>query len=316
MADILVIGGSGYIGTRLYRKLGPKRVVATYAHRPFPGGVHFDGRGMRLADTLLSGKHAFKCAVLLQGITNLDYCARHPNEAAAANVAASKRIIDDLVDAGVKPIFISSDGVFDGSVGLRAESDEAHPILVYGRQKLAIETYLAALRSEWTVLRLTKVVSACLDRRNLLYDLLFRLSQGEVVRAAFDQILTPVDLEDVVDAIDCALKPGFGGLYHVAGSQAVSRIELVTMLLSFANPVFREAAKVEVCSLSDFVFREPRPKNCSLSNRKFIAATGHRFRSLESVCCRICDEYFGRAEEGVWGAPFDVHVSTASDGLR
>ncbi|MGO8920310.1 MAG: sugar nucleotide-binding protein [Stellaceae bacterium] len=316
MADILVIGGSGYIGTRLYQKLGPKRAIATYARRPFPGGVHFDSASMRLADTLLTGDHAFKSAVLLQGITNLDYCARHPDEAAAANVAAITRVIDDLVDAGVKPIFISSDGVFDGSGGLRAESDKALPMLVYGRQKLAVETYLAALRSEWAALRLTKVVSACLDRRNLLYDLLFRISQGEVIRAAFDQILTPVDLEDVIDAINYSTKPDFSGLYHVAGSQALSRTELVTMLLSFTDTVFRESARVEVCSLDDFVFLERRPKNCSLSNRKFAAATGHAFRSLESVCSRICDEYFNRAATMAWSAPLDANVSTASEEVR
>jgi dTDP-4-dehydrorhamnose reductase len=295
MGDILVIGGSGYVGARLYHRLGANRVVATYAHRPFAGGVHFDATQMRLASTLLARGHRFTCAVLLQGVTNLDDCALRPDETAATNVAATIWMIRDLIDAGVKPVFISSDGVFDGSRGPRLETDETRPVLTYGRQKLAVEAYLSGIQTDWAVLRLTKVVSACLDRRNLLYDLLVRISEGETVRAASDQILSPVALEDVVDAIESASRPKLNGLYHVAGSQILSRLDLVTMLLSFTDQAFRDRARVEACSLDDFEFVERRPKDCSLSNRKFAAATGHKFRPLESVCRRACDAFFGGA---------------------
>jgi hypothetical protein len=52
-------------------KTGPKKAVGTFARRPFPGGIRFDGVSMRLRDTLLSGNHGFTCAILLQGITSI-----------------------------------------------------------------------------------------------------------------------------------------------------------------------------------------------------------------------------------------------------
>jgi dTDP-4-dehydrorhamnose reductase len=315
MTDILAIGGSGYVGTRLLRKLGPRRVLSTYAHRPFPGGVHFDCRHMRLADTLLTGKPPFKAAVLLQGISDLEFCARHPAAAHETNVAAAIRMVDDLVDAGIKPIFISSDGVFDGSTGPRAETDEARPILTYGRQKLEVERYVASRCREWTVLRLTKVISACLDRRNLLYELLQKVAQGEIIRAAYDQTLSPVVLDDVVDAIDYACTGRLNGLYHVAGSQILSRVELVKMLLSSADAGFREKARIEVCSLDDFQLLEARPKNCSLSNKMLVAATGHQFRSLEAVCGELCDAFFGRATAAGWHSAPRAEIGLAANDI-
>jgi dTDP-4-dehydrorhamnose reductase len=289
MAKILVVGGSGYIGSRLEERLGAGRCVSTYATHPIPGGVHFDGTTMRLADTVLRGAHGFESAVLLQGITGMDDCARNP-AAHATNVDGIIRAIDDLLDAGVKPIFLSSGAVFDGNSGLRTEADEARPILTYGRQKLAVESYLRRQACEWTVFRLTKVLSARPHPSNALQHLLHRLDRGDVIRAATDQIHTPVDMEDVLDAIELATQSGFTGLYHIAGTQALSYHDLTQLLLSFADGVFRRRARVERCSLHDLEFAEPRPKDCSLSSRKFAHDAARTFRSLESVCGQLCAE--------------------------
>jgi dTDP-4-dehydrorhamnose reductase len=284
MSNILVVGGSGYIGHRLVARLGRDRVIATYRSQPFPGGFPYDVGTMRLADRFLVGKHNISHAILLQGVTNIDQCALAPEETSRVNVEGTIRAIEDLLDTGAKPIFISSDGVFDGTHGPSTEGDHPCPILAYGRQKAAVEDYLRGVSAPWVTTRLSKVIGRFRDPRNLLSEWIDAIYRGRVIRCAYDQILSPIDVDDVVEALMFFTTGEASGLFNVSGSQALSRHDLLALLLSRVDPELRSAARVEICSLSDFSFEEPRPKNCSMSNQKFIAASGFTFRSPEEIC--------------------------------
>lgn len=279
-----MIGGSGFIGHRLIRRLGPDKVIATYHSQPFPGGVPYNVGTMRLADHFLVGQHNISHAILLQGITNVDRCALAPEESARVNVEGTIRALDDLLDAGVKPIFVSSDGVFDGSRGPWTEDDKSCPILLYGRQKAAVEDYLSRLSVPWVTARLSKVVSSFPDPRNILSGWLDAVFRRQVIRCAHDQILSPIDVDDVVAALIFFTENELSGLFNVSGPRTLSRYDLLAVLFSHAGPRVRALAKVEICSLSEFSFKEPRPMNCSMSNHRFVAASGLTFHSPEKIC--------------------------------
>jgi dTDP-4-dehydrorhamnose reductase len=297
---ILLVGSSGFVGERLAWRLGSEASIATYHTHPFAGGIHFDIATMRLADRFLTGRHAISHAVLLHGMNKIDHCARHPEETAKVNVAGTMKAIDDLLDAGVKPIYLSSDAVFDGSRGPWRDEDATCPILTYGRQKATVEQYLSTISSPWIVARLAKVVGDYKDPRNLLSEWLETISRHQIVRCASDQMLSPIDVNDVVDAIVFFIESTERGLFNICGSQVLSRYELLQMLLSFADGRIRRSAKIDVCSLSDIPLAEPRPKNCSMSNRKFLALSGMSTRPMEQLCERICHNY---AQEATAYAP-------------
>ena len=296
-SKVLLVGGSGFIGQRLAARLGPDVAITTYRTHPFPGGVHFDVETMRLGDRFLTGRHGISHAVLMHGMNKLDYCALHPAESAQINVDGMIQAIDDLLDAGVKPLYMSSDGVFDGSRGPWSEDDTPCPILTYGRHKAAIESYLSKISSPWLVARLAKVVGDQIDPRNMLSEWLEAVSRGQVIRCASDQILSPIDVDDVVDALIFFLRSEINGLFNVCGSQILSRHELLQLLLSYSEQL-RQAARIELCSLADFTFAEARPKNCSMSNRKFLLASGMNMRPITRACRRICQIYAGQLFAG------------------
>jgi hypothetical protein len=66
---LLILGGSGFLGSALVREWKPRPYVGTYWRRPFPGEVRFDVRTERLADRLLLRGHGFTHAVVAQGVT-------------------------------------------------------------------------------------------------------------------------------------------------------------------------------------------------------------------------------------------------------
>jgi len=220
-------------------------------------------------------------------VTGIDRCALAPEATARVNVQGAINAIDDMLDAGVTPICVSSDGVFDGSRGPWTEDDTTCPILTYGRQAAAVEAHLAEASLPWAIARLTKVVAHYRSPRNILSEWLDAIAERKLIRCADDQILSPIEIDDVVDALLHFVGSGLTGLYNVAGPEPLSRIDLLKSMLFCAGWSFEAAARIEVCSLSDFDFVEPRPKNCSLSNRKFAAASGLVASAPDRICARL-----------------------------
>jgi dTDP-4-dehydrorhamnose reductase len=290
-AKALVIGASGFIGSRLISHLGAERVIATYYTSPLPDGVPFDSATMRLKDRFFLGRHGISHGILLQGMTGIDRCALSPDLSSRINVDGAINAINDMFDAGVVPIYVSSDSVFDGSRGPCTEDDPVCPILTFGKQTAEVETYLRGLSEPWVIARLTKVVAGFPSPRNILSEWVEAVSRREVIRCAYDQILSPVDIDDVVAALACFLSQPLYGLYNIAGPLPLPRTELLQTLLSHLEPRLRAAARIETCSLSGLAVVEPRPKNCSLSNRKFAATSGLSAAAPDSICARLARHY-------------------------
>src|SRR5689334_20619533 len=155
---ILVIGGSGFLGAALRTAAPRPEMLFTYFSNPVPGGVRLDARaGMGELAPALRGR--VSAAVILAGSTNVDACARDPGGTAQLNVVGIKRIVDDLLELGVTPVFTSSDAVFDGSHGAWTEDQPVSPVLTYGRQKLEVERYLLSVPAPRLVVRLPKLIS-------------------------------------------------------------------------------------------------------------------------------------------------------------
>jgi dTDP-4-dehydrorhamnose reductase len=286
--SLLVVGASGFVGSALTRALPAGYCVGTFCTRPIPQAVRFDITRERLGDRFLLRGHHFKHAVLAQGVTKLDQCAAAPQRSAKTNVLGTMQAIDDLLNAGVHPIIFSSDAVFDGSVGPRCEAEPTCPTLSYGQQKVAVEQYLQGKTGSWTILRLAKVVAGFAHERNLLSEWLTKVSRKELILCAKDQILTPIDVNDVARVVSFFLKSGSTGLYHVAGSEIVSRYQLLMELLAQLRSDLQRRAVVEACSLREIAAPEPLPMNCALDNAKLRRFTGFEFRSLASICSELC----------------------------
>jgi dTDP-4-dehydrorhamnose reductase len=293
---LLILGASGFIGSRLMQAWPAGACVGTYLHRPMANGVRFDIATERLSQRLLLRGHGFTHAVLAQGVTKLDQCALSPELSNAANVRGPLNAIADLLDAGVHPIFLSSDAVFDGTTGPRSEAEEPCPILEYGRQKVAVEAYLRSQSSPWTILRLCKVVAGFTDERNMLAAWLGKVVRGEPILCATDQILTPVDLDDVVRAVTFFANTGTPGLFHVAGSQSITRHGLLLELLRHVPEEQRGRADIRTCRLEEICSPEPLPVNCGLQNDKLRAILNWEPVAMATVCGNLCRNVFFRAE--------------------
>jgi dTDP-4-dehydrorhamnose reductase len=289
----LIIGASGFIGARLLSFLGPDNAVSTYFNRPVAGGEVFNAVNMRLADTVLKQHSGLTHAFVLHGITKIDACARDPQGTARVNVVSVCKVIDDLIDHGIMPVFASSDAVFDGSRGLWTEEDPVNPILTYGRHKAQVERYLQEKSSPWLVARIAKVAGAGLGHVDILSDWMDKLESGAEIHCARDQVFSPLGVDDAVSAMLRLAEGGHSGIFHVCGPRPVTRLQLLQMLVEEAGKYRELRARIIPCSIRDFEFAEPRPFDTSMSPGKLYATLGRSFDDPREVCRTAAAARFG-----------------------
>ncbi len=276
----LLLGASGILGSELARLFG-EASLSTHVSRPRPGSVFFDGRTMDVA-SLWTSRDAPAAAIVMLGITSIDRCARDPSGTALINVQGVIRVIDQLVEHGVAPVFVSSDGVFDGSRAWWTEDDDAMPILEYGRQKLAVERHMAALKGG-LVVRLPKLLEEDAGATGFLPGWIHALGKEGQILCATDQFFTPASARDVARVISLLMARKARGLYHVAGPRRVGRRELLAELVDEYRRYADPRAQIVDCQLADVPGLELRPLDTSMRSQRLKDEFGHSLRDAADV---------------------------------
>lgn len=234
---------------------------------------------------LLSGARpdaVIHCAAL----TDVDACEARPAEAERENVVVTARIAAAAASAGAFLAYISTDSVFDGTRGGYGEDEAAVPVNVYGRTKLAGEAAVRAAIApdRWLVARTAIYGWNALQKRSLAEFFLARLEAQEPVSGFADSIFTPILVDDLAEALLELIAAGAAGLFHVAGSEAVTKLEFgrrVAATFGFdpssVTPSHRAAAKQIA----------PRPRDVSLRTSKVASALGRRMPNVDEGLMRF-----------------------------
>jgi dTDP-4-dehydrorhamnose reductase len=272
----LVTGASGSLGWVLAETLASDMdVIATcFSHPLVPEGtrrVSLDLDDPAAMKTLLA---EYRPGVVyhVAAMTDPDQCERNPEGAESVNFTATRELAHWAGTAGAKLVFVSTDLVFDGSRGNYNENDEPAPLSVYGRTKLLAEGAVLNGCPRAVVIRSSLFYGiGGPTGRTFLSSLLGTLSRGDRMRLFVDQKRNPVFLEDVARAMITAAKFDLEGLFHVAGSEIVTRYEFGTMVCEAFG--FDKSLLVPI-SMADFGYCAARPLDSTLDTAKFRSAAG------------------------------------------
>jgi dTDP-4-dehydrorhamnose reductase len=182
--------------------------------------------------------------------------AKKINTEATAHLAA-------LAD-GIGFIFFSTDLVFDGSRGNYVESDPTNPLSVYGETKVAAEQFVLK-NSLHVVLRAALNCGASPSgSHSFNEEIQAAWRAGKSVKLFCDEFRSVIPASVTARAV-WELAPRIpGGIYHLAGSERLSRWEIGRRLAARCpqlNP------RVESCSARDYQ-GPPRPADVSLNCAK------------------------------------------------
>jgi dTDP-4-dehydrorhamnose reductase len=156
-------------------------------------------------------------------------CEQDPEQARRINVEATAHLAQLSQD--IPFIFLSSGEVFDGRTGWYIETDEPNPINVYGKTKLEAERVVLQ-NPRHTVVRivLTAGTSQKGDR-SFVEDMCRTAKAGKDVLLYADEFRSPLPAGVIARVIWELVDRKQPGLYHLGGSERLSRWEIGETLL-------------------------------------------------------------------------------------
>ena len=243
---LLVLGGSGYLGSELLRRsdaIAPSSAELDIRSEDAVRGAFGSARPDAVINTAY---RADERATTCDG-------AIHVARAAAA--------------AGARLVHMSTDVVFDGEKGSPyVEDDPPAPLSGYGRDKADAERGVLAA-----------CPGAAIVRTSLIYGgpepgPQERLAADPEATFFSDEIRSPVHVGDLAQALLELAAGDHAGLIHVAGAEALSRHRFAELLSG--GPV-----RAGTLAGSGLV----RPRDCSLSLERATALLATRLRGAREL---------------------------------
>lgn len=302
---ILVTGASGLLGASLVmlaQEQG-RQVVGLY-HRH---AVNLPGARLLQVDLTEESKireileelrpaSVIHCAAQ----TNVDWCEEHPEATRRINVAASATIAQITAQRQTPLIYISTDSVFDGFAGNYSESDQPSPLNVYAKSKLEGEREVVARNPLAINARVNIFGWNVQNKQSLAEWILGQLVRNNMVHGFTDTIFSPILANDLAEILLTMLDRKLSGIYHVAGSEAISKYEFARRV---ATRFGFDAGMIVPSCLAESGLKTPRPRNTSLNTQKICSALGRSMPSVDSGLRRFAQlRADGHLER--MGAPF------------
>jgi dTDP-4-dehydrorhamnose reductase len=254
---VLLIGGSGQLGTQVRRRWDDCEVIAP-SH---------DELALEATVNLRAALSEIRPDVLLNAaaFADVDRCEREPERAFAVNTVAVGAAAEAAHECGALFVTISTDYVFDGSTTLPYDESAApHPLSVYGASKLAGEYLVERLQSRAFVVRTCGLYGAtnASGRTPFIERVLAQQSHAPPMRVVADVVASPTFAGHLAEALRRLIERESYGLYHAAGAGPVSWYD-------FAAEAIRQAgAAVSIEPIAAAQWKAPavRPRFSALEN--------------------------------------------------
>ena len=291
MRDLLILGGSGLVGSVLARDASRKyRVTATYGSQEPAVSTNISWLRCRIPDDYEQLEHAIDrssadTVIDCIALSNVDACEVEPDRANSLNAELPRRLAGVCHDNGARLVYLSTEYVFDGVKGNYAETDTPRPINQYGKTKLLGEN--ATLQFQHNLVVRTSLAYGWHKRCRFLNFIADNLRAAKTIGLYSDQMSCPTLLTDLTTGILRAVERGLSGTYHMAGPECVSRYEFgcaIARHLGLDVHLLTELRSNQIETLAK------RPANCGLSNKKACDALGMTFADTDTGLAVVVDD--------------------------
>jgi dTDP-4-dehydrorhamnose reductase len=229
MMKILVTGASGLLGLNLSLRMIEAHTIVGVDRNKL-GGTPFE---LVKADLLEAGA----CSRLIDEVrpdaiihtaanANVDACEADPVGARLLNAEFPGRLAEICAKQDVRMIHISTDAVFDGTKdSVYTEQDIPNPLSVYARTKLDGENAVLSANMDAIVTRVNFFGWSLRGERSLSEFFFNHLRAGQPCNGFTDVWFCTMFVGDLADTLVRMLERGLSGLYHVVGSEALTKYD-------------------------------------------------------------------------------------------
>ncbi len=273
MRRVLVTGASGMLGSQLCQ-VAPAGTTVVGSDLREGSGVA--AAGFDLADParvveLFRAHGPFDGVIHAAAFTAVDLAEEREADAERANVDATRELARATAQAGIPPVVVSTDFVFDGnSPRPYREGDATNPLSAYGRTKLQGELAAREVHPKGT--RIVRTQWLYGPRGKHFPGTILGLARDRTeLRVVHDQVGTPTSTLELAPALWDVLARGDAGVYHAACDGQASWFDFAVATLELSGV---RHVRVDPCTTSEFPRPAVRPRYSVLDCSRLTALRG------------------------------------------
>ena len=221
-------------------------------------------------------------------IANVDDCETKPELAETINARLPGQVAVLAAQYNAKMVHISTDAVFDGQKGNYLETDAPNPLSVYAKTKLGGENAVALANPNALIARVNFYGWSMSGKRSLAEWFVSNLAEGNAIKGFKDVLFCPFMVLDLVDTLMQAIDKDLKGLYHVVGSEAMSKYDFGQAI---ARKFGFDTNLLTPASVYDAGLKAARSPNLTLNTGKIVSALGRPLPGFESGLQKYFDQY-------------------------
>lgn len=242
---ILITGSNGMLGSDLVHMLsGDHEVSGIGLSENRHPNIVYKKCDITNQNQVLKCVSELKPSVIIHAAayTDVDSCERNPAKCFQVNTQGTEHVVQASSQIGALLFFVSTDYVFDGDKkGFYEETDEPHPVSIYGESKLRAENLVRSKNLGFYIVRLSWLFGE--HGPNFFKAIIKKISRGEDLKVVYDQIGAPSYTQDLAKAfrslVECAdqkVRERKGvHIYHLANTGTTSWFRAAEFILEKAN---------------------------------------------------------------------------------
>jgi len=280
---ILVTGSAGLIGTQVVKDLLENNfeVYSCYNETKPKSGIitHLDlSKEREIIDTI--NKIKPNVIIHLAAITDVELCEKEIELAKKINTDATEILAKEAEKNEIFLMYMSTDYVFDGRIGMKKEKDETNPINIYGKTKLEGEKILKKISTPNIIVRTSTPFGRHSTKISFPFWIKKNIALKKEIKIIMDQYTSPSYVPDISKMIIEIINKRITGIIHIAGSNRISRYEFALMVAKKMN---YDGVEIKPIKMKQMNWNAQRPIDSSLDITKSEKLLKIKPKQLEDI---------------------------------
>lgn len=272
ITKILVTGSAGLIGTQIVKDLldNHKQVYSCYNKTKPELGIitHLD---LTKKDDIVNTMNRIKPDVVIHlgAMTDVELCETETELAKKINTDATEILALESEKHNTFFVYMSTDYVFDGKVGMKKENDKTNPINFYGKSKLDGERVFKKITTPNIIVRTSTPFGIHSKKMSFPIWVKKNLELEKEISVVVNQYTSPSYVPNISKMIIEIMERKITGIIHLAGATKISRYDFAVQISKIIN-VNKQFLKLTKMDQMDWKAQRPADSSLSVSKANKI----------------------------------------------